>query len=231
MYNQLFQQSIQTIYTGFRNVLFPNNCIVCEKFIKSNENVICGDCSDEFEPTGLGNWIDDLRFRDGIDQVYSIWWANEVMSDIIHKIKYQNQARLGMELGNKMIDCLPPNLIENADLITVVPLNSTKHRERGYNQSEWISKGVTKDRNVSVDCKLLKRLRFTKTQTELSALERLQNVEDAFEARKNVNDKTIIIIDDVITTGATISACAAELKKGGAKMVLGLSLCTPKFGF
>jgi predicted amidophosphoribosyltransferase len=172
-------QVIQTVFREIKDMVYPNNCIVCNRFVEESQNCICKRCFSRFEPTWLEDWIDKLRFSDDIDEVYSSWYAIGTINDIIHNIKYHNQPRLGEELGRRMAIEIPIDELEKIDLITVVPLNSVKNRERGYNQSEWICKGLAKAWNVSYKINLLKRVKYTNTQTDLSATERQQNMENA----------------------------------------------------
>jgi ComF family protein len=224
-------QVIQTVFREIKDMVYPNNCIVCNRFVEESQNCICKRCFSRFEPTWLEDWIDKLRFSDDIDEVYSSWYAIGTINDIIHNIKYHNQPRLGEELGRRMAIEIPIDELEKIDLITVVPLNSVKNRERGYNQSEWICKGLAKAWNVPYKINLLKRVKYTNTQTDLSATERQQNMENAFTSTNKIGALSIAIIDDVITTGATLSACAVELKNCGASKITGVSCCTPQFGY
>ncbi len=224
-------QAIQSVFREFKDIVYPNNCVICNKFVEESHNCICKRCFSKFEPTWLEDWIDKLRFSDGIDEVYSSWYAISNINDIIHNIKYHNQPRLGEELGRRMAMEIPIDELGKIDLITVVPLNSVKNRERGYNQSEWICKGLAKAWDVPYQFKLLKRIKYTDTQTDLSATERKKNMENAFTPTNKIDGLSIAIIDDVVTTGATMSACAIELKKCGANKITGISCCTPQFGY
>ena len=221
---------IQSVFNEIKGIVYPNNCIICNKFVEENQNCICSCCFSRFEPTWFEDWIDKLRFSDGIDEVYSSWYAIDTINYIIYNVKYHNQPRLGEELGLRMAMEIPIDELEKIDLITVVPLNSVKNRERGYNQSEWICKGLAKAWNVPYQFNLLKRVKYTDTQIELSATERKQNMENAFSSTNSIDSLSIAIIDDVIT-GATLSVCAVELKNCGASKITGVSCCTPQFGY
>ena len=224
-------QVIQSVFKEITDFVYPNNCVICNKFVEENQNCICSRCYSKFEPTWLEDWIDKLRFSEGVDEVYSAWYAISTINDIIHNIKYHNQPRLGEELGRSIADEIPIDELEKIDLITAVPLNSVRNRERGYNQSEWICKGLAKAWGIPYQSNLLKRMKYTNTQTDLSATERKQNMKNAFISTKPIDSLSIAIIDDVITTGATLSACAAVLKNCGASKITGVSCCTPQFGY
>jgi len=222
---------VQSVFNGIKDIVYPNNCIICNKFVEDGQNCICNCCFSRFEPTCLEDWIDKLRFSDGIDEVYFSWYAIDVINDIIHSVKYHNQPRIGQEIGRRMAMDIPLDELEKIDLITAVPPNSVKNRESGYNQSEWICKGLAKAWNVPYQFNLLYRVKYTGTQTDLSANERKQNMENAFSSTNIINSLSVAIINDVITTGATLSVCTVELKNCGASKVTGVSCCTPQFGY
>lgn len=224
------RQVIQSVFREIKDIVYPNNCVICNKYVEDSRNCLCKQCLSRFEPTWLEDWIDKLRFSDGIDEVYSAWYATGSINDIVHNIKYHNQPRLGEELGRRLANEIPIDELGEIDLITAVPLNSVRNRERGYNQSEWICKGLAKAWNVPYQTNLVKRVKYTNTQTDLSANERKQNMENAFISTKPIDSLSIAIIDDVITTGATLSACAVVLKNCGASKITGVSCCTPQFG-
>lgn len=221
----------KTFTRSFTNLVFPNSCAVCGVAINKSNNNICELCIAKFPPTGMQNWIDKLRFSEGIDVVFSAWYAQDKLLDIIHNVKYKAQPRLGEELGRKLTNLISVKDIGDIDIITDVPLNNVRKRERGYNQAEWFAKGISIKWGIPTNFKLIKRIKNTATQTDLKSEERFENVKDAFVANGAMKDKSIAIVDDVITTGATISACAIELKKSGVKRVVAISCATPMFGY
>lgn len=213
----------------FRDLVFPNNCVVCSANVKNGNNSICENCFAIFEPTWLENWRDKLKYSDGIDEVYSAWYTGGVINDLIHNIKYSDQPKLGMELGRRMAQEFPIEELDRIDIITAVPLNSARLRERGYNQAEWIASGLSMSWNVPFDFTILRRTKYTHTQTDLSTEERKQNMHNAFTFMKKNEPLSIAVVDDVITTGATTSECAKKLKESGAIKVTAVSCCTPAF--
>ena len=111
------------------------------------------------------------------------------------------------------------------DLLVPVPLHSSRLRQRGYNQSELLAREVSKTAGLKVDKGLLARIRNTPPQVGATGrTERRRNVEGSFEAKTNLRGAAVIVIDDVATTGSTISACASALKSAGAASVWGLVL-------
>ena len=123
---------------------------------------------------------------------------------------------------------LPLTQVGDLDFLIPVPLHSVKKRERGYNQAKWIVKGLSSIWEVPVDPSILKGKKYTETQTMLSSIERKQNMDKSFEVKKPMKGITIGIIDDVLTTGSTMSACAVMLKEKGFQSVFAISCSTPK---
>ena len=119
--------------------------------------------------------------------------------------------------------------MEEIDIIIPVPLFGIRERERGFNQSLLIARGLFNSAGPSVESRWLIRKKSTRSQTEMGRDERKKNVHQAFEVQMpdKILGKRILLVDDVVTTGATLNECAAELKKAGAKAVYGLTMATP----
>jgi len=115
----------------------------------------------------------------------------------------------------------------NLDLIVPVPLHPVKFRERGYNQAEWIAKGLGDALDIPVKNDLVKRVRYTNTQTALNQAERLENMKQAFKIAGSVMGLALGIVDDVLTTGSTLSSMAAVLKNSDAVSICALTIATP----
>lgn len=140
---------------------------------------------------------------------------------LLHQLKYKNKPEIGEEMGRLYGLLLAQNgYLGEWDVIVPVPLHPLKQKRRGFNQSEKFAVGLVKPLDVKVD-NLLERKKFTETQTKKSRLERLENVEEVFELRngENILGLRILLVDDVITTGATLCACANVLLANGAKHV------------
>ena len=174
-----------------------------------------------FEETNLGNWVKNLSHSEGLDGVYSGWYFNEQIQRVIHSLKYEERATLGWELGHHLGNMLPLTQVGDLDFLIPVPLHSVKKRERGYNQAKWIAKGLSSIWEVPVDPSILKGKKYTETQTMLSSIERKQNMDKSFEGKKPMKGITIGIIDDVLTTGSTMSACVVILEGEG----ISISFC------
>lgn len=152
-----------------------------------------------------------------------------IVQMLIHELKYQNKRTIGILLGEIVGNAVKHDAdFTSVDALLPVPLHKIRLRERGYNQSELIAKGINRVIGVKVINDMLIRKRNTQTQTKLNLEQRTENVKDAFvinEKYKNfVVGKKFVIVDDVITTGSTVNECAKELIRSGASQVLALSV-------
>ena len=140
--------------------------------------------------------------------------------ELIHELKYSGTVELANLLGAMLVYAISVN--ELADFVLVpVPLHSQRITERGFNQAELLTQQITKRVGMKSES-VLNRVRATLSQTKLTRVERLRNVQGAFSCRGEVEDKTILLVDDVMTTGATLEECAKTLKRVGAKRVWGV---------
>ena len=133
---------------------------------------------------------------------------------ILYELKYYGNDRLALFLGKCMaMELQPSNFFQNIDYILPVPLHDKKKKARGYNQSEMIAQGISIVTGIPLIDNILKRVRYTDTQTKKRSYERWLNVQDVFEciSLKIIEDKHVLLVDDVMTTGSTIVACADAL--------------------
>ena len=224
----IMRLSISDFHHFFLDLFFPNQCLVCSKGIFRSSDSICTQCFMSFEKTNLGNWIENVSHSEGLDGVYSGWYFNDQIQRVIHSLKYEERAKLGWELGHHLGNMFPSLQVGDLDFLVPVPLHSVKKRERGYNQAKWIAKGLSSIWGIPVDFSILKRKKYTETQTMLSSLERKENMDKAFEVKRMTTGLNIGIIDDVLTTGSTMSACAVMLKEKGFQSVFAITCSTPK---
>jgi ComF family protein len=156
-----------------------------------------------------------------------VFEKDKELQHTIHSLKYNNKFQVGIFLGKILAAKIQSNRPNwKIDLIIPIPLHQLKKAERGYNQSYYIAKGMSKFLNVPCSDRIVKRKKYTESQTTMTLTERQENISDAFKIRnKNVvNGKTILLIDDVITTGATVSECGTVLLKSGAKKIYSASI-------
>jgi ComF family protein len=158
----------------------------------------------------------------------------EPLRSAIHALKYEGRMELGASLARYLVAIFqrPPwtELTFSFDGCIPVPLHPKREKERGYNQAALLASGFGEQINLPVRETWLVRSRETASQATLSAEERRLNIADAFIASPDVVGKRLLIIDDVTTTGATLTACAHALRKAGAEIICGLALATPRLG-
>lgn len=217
--------SLQSILTPLRDVLFTPECFHCGVPLRDGEERVCAGCWNSLTPVRPGDHtltVLQQRFSASgvIDGLDALWYfeKGKLLQSIAHALKYQEVTSLGYALGCRLGNAVKYRPI---DLIVPVPLNKRKERERGYNQSDWIGRGIADVTGWSLRSDIVRRRRYTVTQTHLNARERMENIADAFEAvdASSVKGLSVIIVDDIITTGATIQEVAAVLRSAGASAV------------
>ncbi len=193
------------------DLIFPPRCAGCGKV----GDYFCRDCRHLVRKPNLADRTYPLC-------VVSAGIFEEPLRSAVHALKYRKQRPLAEILADLMI---ANGLDWEPDLIIPVPLHPSRLRERGFNQAELLAQHIGAATNVTVNSQALSRVRETRSQVGLSWRERQDNVKDAFEAKPElVIGKRVLLIDDVITTGATLGACANALLKAGAAEVRAMTL-------
>ncbi len=209
-------------------LLFPPLCLLCS-FPLEGEQAVCDRCLETLPPTGRGSWLAEASVKEDLDQVWSAFWYGEAVQSLIHLLKYQGHRRVGRRLAEAVFHLLAEELPwDRFDVLAPVPLHRTKRRERGYNQSAVLARALGGLTGLPVDERLVVRHRWTRTQTGLSVEERRRNVAGSFRADQPGEGRKVLLVDDVLTTGATASACATVLKAGGCGEVAVLTVATPR---
>lgn len=214
------------------SIAFPNNCIGCNEVLLKGEEFICLKCNVQipFCEDYIFNSSDWLTHPGA--QLSSLFFYDKkgITQSIIHQIKYGDNTKLAKHLGERLGSNLKVlNIKFNA--VIPVPLHPKRKKQRGYNQAEEIAKGIGIILDVSVNNKLLTRIKNTKTQTNKDKDLREQNISNAFCLNKKVKNypQNILLVDDVITTGATINECLKTLNKIPNINVFVVSLGIVKF--
>ena len=218
--------------TPILDFVLPPICLNCEEPVKKDEKYLCGKCANSIIKIDNKTNIILNHINSGglISKAFSyyLFRIDTPIQILIHYLKYGQMRNIGKYYGfsfgsNVLVE---ENL--KADYVIPVPLHISKKRERGYNQSEYISEGIGRALKIKTLPKCLRRKKFTQTQTKLTREERIKNVHDAFEIRKKyreiIREKNILLVDDVITTGSTISECARVLKNAECRKIYVCSL-------
>jgi len=219
------------------NTLFdfflPRLCLNCNTKLTIHQKVICSDCLSTIQEA------DGNRIRAEYDKKFSydniitgftssfVFQKEGSLQTLLHELKYKRRFRVGNLLGKLMFEKVSNDITEwNIDFIIPMPLHRLKKAERGYNQADHIAKSFGKLLGVPVKTKIAKRIKFTQSQTKLNIAERKENMKGAFKItnEEKVKDKSILILDDVITTGATVSELGRVLKEKGASKVYACSV-------
>jgi len=162
-----------------------------------------------------------------LPHLFSAVRYREPIVTAIHRFKYRGEVFLAPYLAEFLIElCRRHKLNERIDCVVPVPLHPTRFRERNFNQSELLGQEIAACFSLPVLNRFLVRFRNTPSQTGLSGQERMTNVSDAFQVRKDLifKGRRCLLVDDVLTTGATLSACRNRLLAAGAAEVYGLAL-------
>jgi ComF family protein len=220
---------VKTIADSFIHLFYPHICCGCGSDLLQAENLICLKCMSELPETEFALYPNNpvektfwgrLAVRSATSQYY--FTKNSLIQSLVHQLKYQGNQDIGIWLGKMMgRSFLQTSRFSNIDLILPLPLFPEKEKRRGYNQASLLCDGISEIVGVPVYKNTLRRLRHTETQTHKSRIERWQNVDGVFHVQDpgNICNKAILLVDDVITTGATLEACGNELLK-----VAGISL-------
>lgn len=233
---------ILTTYKNAMEFTFPHTCICCDKSIEK-EKIFCDDCFSKI-PFVEGNLCyrcgrklnllpinekmlcaDCLNKRPIYDKARAAFQYNTVSKSCI--LKFKNTGR--MDYKKQFVALLEQagkDLFPDTDIIMPVPLHWRRKVSRGYNQAGVIGKALSKKIKIPYTDKILIRSRHTPKQEKKTNKERHKNVKNAFMVKKprKIKNKTVLLIDDVLTTGATVNTCAKELKKAGAQTVFVLTI-------
>ncbi len=216
-------------------LFFPRLCATCEKRLSEGEEALCIQCNIRLPRTNLhlrkDHKIEKLFWgRLHLEQATSYFYyaKGSPYNRLIHHMKYSRQKELGAVLGRMMAQELRQSLFfDGIDLLIPVPLHPIRERERGYNQSEWIAKGVSEITGIPYRTDLAHKISHTDPQAQQDLFRRSENTLRAFEwkADEIPNHIHILLIDDVLTTGSTLTSCLWPLRERRDLKISILTLC------
>ncbi|CAH0996899.1 hypothetical protein EMA8858_03034 [Emticicia aquatica] len=214
-------------FTHFLDIIYPRCCEACGDTLLGGENLICIKCIVDLPRTN--------SHIESLEQISNRFWGKLLVSNtltfmkfsqkgkvqkLLHELKYRNKPEVGRLLGKLYgVDLKTVGFENKIDVLIGVPLHESKQKQRGYNQADCIAEGLSVALNRPFECKAIKRNIHTDTQTKKSRYERFQNVENIFEVvdKDKIVGKRVAIVDDVLTTGATIESFGKTLLNAGAK--------------
>lgn len=207
--------------TDFINLLYPNLCLICGESLMKNEEQLCSKCLYQIPKTNyhlIKNNLIEKRFwgKVPIEQATSFFFFQKgsPFQKLLHQLKYHGNKELGEILGKyAAADLILTDYFSAVDMIVPVPLHPKKYNQRGYNQSEWIGKGLSTILQKPQIIDNLVRIKESTTQTKKSVYERYENTEGIFSVKDEnfFSNNHILLVDDVLTTGSTLEACIHAL--------------------
>lgn len=207
---------ITKYFRDFFNLFFPDLCVVCNNHLLNQEELICTKCLYHLPKTNFHKQVDNsvsqlFWGRTKIEYATGLFFFNKgsKYQSMMHQFKYHGKKEIGFTLGKYFGQQIRESVFGEIDMIIPVPLHKSKMKERGYNQSEWLGKGIAESMNKKLETNVLVRKVATDTQTRKSRYDRWKNVERIFEIedQTKLEGKHVLIVDDVVTTGSTLEAC------------------------
>ncbi len=217
----LFQKAAE----GLLHLFFPHLCKGCGSDALQKEHLLCFDCLTRLPETGFervnGNLVEKVfygRLPVQAATAFLYFSKNALVQRLLHQLKYGGSPEIGEYLGSLLGTRLQQsNRFAHAEALVPVPLNEQRQKKRGYNQAEAICRGIATATGIPVITGALKRVKPSETQTRKTRTERWQNMKEIFslENPEQLQGKNILLVDDVVTTGATLEACGRELLRAG----------------
>ncbi len=223
-------------FRDFIALMFPRVCINCQSTLVQQENYLCLKCRLSLPKTNYHLWSDNplndkFVYEPKIQTVATYLFFNKggIAQKLIHEVKYKNQPELGIWLG-ELYGRELQKMNWPIDMIVPIPLHQSKLARRGFNQSEQMAQGISRETGWPVNSESVIRKRSTSTQTKKSKLERWQNVQSIYSLVNSgaFTGKIIAVVDDVLTTGATIGELILLLSKSGVKGIYILTIAAGK---
>lgn len=223
--------TITNYFHDFLSIIYPHNCAACGNDVLGKSHLLCWNCLNSLPLTGFETQTNNLvsqlfagRIPVEMATAFLFFSKDSKVQHLVHQIKYKGKKDLGHYLGTLMGHTIQQANRDRIDLIVPVPLNKRKLAIRGFNQAKILADGISEVLQKPVAEVAVVRSKFTETQTRKNRIGRWQNVEDVFELgnTNGLENKRVLLVDDVVTTGATLEACSQILLKiSGLKLSIG----------
>ncbi|WP_044206185.1 ComF family protein [Flammeovirga sp. OC4] len=210
--------------------LFPKTCVHCDSLLKEGEEILCFKCQFTIisYPFSWGisdeNYITNkLHFRMPLKKAASffVFENTSAVQSLIHNLKYKGNQNIGKWITDFYLDHDKQPFFEDLDVMIPVPLHSKRYKERGYNQVDVLCNSIANVTKIKYDTSAVRRVKYTTSQTKKTREQRLKSMEEVFAipTQESIIDKNILIVDDVLTTGATLESLGNTLLENGAKSI------------
>ena len=222
-------------FRDFTHLLFPFNCLGCGAALDENENPVCEHCREDLPVTTYwrqqGNSVEKLfwgKIPVEHASAFAFFKKGNNVQRLMHALKYRGHEEVGEILGQWYGEALRETSASEVDVIVPVPLHNQKRKQRGYNQCDSIARGLARVIQRPVISNAVVRLRYNESQTTKGVYERWLNVKELFRVEKPsvLTGRHVLLVDDVVTTGSTLEACAgAILAVPGCKVSVATLAC------
>jgi ComF family protein len=216
---------MKTAFNSLLHLFFPHTCAGCGSDILQHDQLLCLHCIERLPHTNFhrfaGNPVEKIfwgRLPIACATSFLYFTKSSLLQHLVHQFKYNGKKEIGQYIGRRMGEVLlESSRFGPVDALVPLPLYAARERKRGYNQSGILCEGIAEIMQVPVLKNIITRKSATETQTRKNRTERWANISGRFELLQpeTVRDKHILLVDDVITTGATLEACGQELMAAG----------------
>ncbi len=220
-------------FKDFGFLFFPSVCSACGVPLRLNEGIICIKCLYELPRTDYCNDDENIIVqlfagRIKLEKATALFSFHKGsrFRKLLHSLKYNKKPEIGILLGRELgAEMVKSKNYSDIDAVIPVPLHPKRQKQRGYNQSEMIGKGIAEIMNIPLFTDVFFRNEYTQTQTRMTREERWENVSGKFklENTEKIHDKHVLLVDDVVTTGSTLEACG-EILLGVQRLKLSIAV-------
>ncbi len=215
--------TLKEVLESLTDLFYPVLCIHCGRSCIQNADLFCYQCQSRTSPTSMHNFKDNEFTRHFIGRINiytgaSLYYYTPggIVHDLLEQIKYRSKPQIAQRIGHYYGRILKENQwYYDRDLVIPVPLHPKKLALRGYNQSAWFGQALAEEMNIEFDANILYRKKNAASLTLKNRQDRIQSLENTYELKntQKLENRRIILVDDVMTTGSTLEVCAQELLK------------------